>query len=513
MTTYTLRKGSPAKTRTDLVVIGVARTDKGELVACPGAEDVASEYGRRFKPLLTSMGFRGDPGEVLRLPTAGTIKAGQLLVVGLGAREQLTTEKVRRAAGVAARNLGNAASVALALPAVDADHVRAVADGFISGIYTFTRYKSRTDEAGVAEVSLLSDAARTPDAVAALEAARAVGELVHEARDWVNTPPNDLTPELFADAVVALGEKADGRGSRGRKQRVEIEVLGVEELEALGCGGILGVGQGSANPPRLVKLTYAPEGARASIAFVGKGITYDSGGLTIKSGAGMALMKNDMGGAAAVIAATFAIAALELPVAVTTYAPMAENMVSGAAMRPGDVLTMRNGKTVEVTNTDAEGRLILADALALAVEGSPDAVVDVATLTGGCVVALGEKVAGLMGGAATTAAISAAAEASGEMLWPLPIPDESRKAVTESKIADVLQANWVRWGGTLYAAAFLEQFVGETPWAHLDIAGPAWASSAWGHVPTGATGFGITTLVEYAASLASGAPDGAPAQD
>ena len=216
----------------------------------------------------------------------------------------------------------------------------------------------------------------------------------------------------------------------------------------------------------------------------------------------MALMKNDMGGAAAVIAATFAIAALELPVAVTTYAPMAENMVSGAAMRPGDVLTMRNGKTVEVTNTDAEGRLILADALALAVEGSPDAVVDVATLTGGCVVALGEKVAGLMGGAATTAAISAAAEASGEMLWPLPIPDESRTAVTESKIADVLQANWVRWGGTLYAAAFLEQFVGETPWAHLDIAGPAWASSAWGHVPTGATGFGITTLVEYAASLA-----------
>ncbi len=201
----------------------------------------------------------------------------------------------------------------------------------------------------------------------------------------------------------------------------------------------------------------------------------------------MATMKYDMGGAAAVIAATFAIAALELPVAVTTYAPMAENMVSGSAMRPGDVLTMFNGKTVEVTNTDAEGRLILADALAMAAVDEPDAIIDVATLTGPCIVALGEKVAGVFGDDETTAAVSDAAAASGELLWRLPIPDETREAVrTESKIADVLQHNWVRWGSALFAAAFLEEFVDDRPWAHLDIAGPAWnTGGAWGHVHAG----------------------------
>jgi leucyl aminopeptidase len=219
-------------------------------------------------------------------------------------------------------------------------------------------------------------------------------------------------------------------------------------------------------------------------------------------------MKYDMGGAAAVLAATFAIAELGLPVAVTTYAPMAENMVSGAAMRPGDVLTMHDGQTVEVTNTDAEGRLILADALAMAVEGDPDSIVDAATLTGPCIVALGEKVSGLFGDDATTAAIAAAAERSGEMLWRLPIPDESRDAVRDSKIADVLQHNWVRWGSALFAAAFLSEFVGDKPWAHLDIAGPAWNTGGpWGHVPAGATGYGITTLVAYAAALAGGLPD------
>jgi leucyl aminopeptidase len=500
VTTYTLRKGSPAKTRTDLVVIGVARSAKGDLEAAPGAEDVAAAYGRRFRPMLSSMGFRGEPGDVLRLPTSGTIKAGQLLVVGLGRRDTLTHEGVRRAAGVAARSVGNAASVALALPALDAEHVRAVADGFLSGGYTFTRYKSRSDESGVAEVAILSDVARRQDVVAAMAAARSVGDLVNRARDWVNTPPNDLTPELFADAVVALGKELTGRGG---KPKVRIEVLGPQELEELRCGGILGVGLGSANPPRLVKLTWEPESPHASVAFVGKGITYDSGGLTIKPGSSMATMKYDMGGAAAVIAATFAIAELGLPVAVTTYAPMAENMVSGSAMRPGDVLTMHDGQTVEVTNTDAEGRLILADALAMAAQGGHDSIVDVATLTGPCVVALGEKVAGLFGDDVTTSAVQDAARASGELLWRLPIPEESREAVrTESKIADVLQHNWVRWGSALFAAAFLAEFVGNTPWAHLDIAGPAWnGGGPWGHVPSGATGYAIPTLVAYAEGL------------
>ncbi len=500
MTTYTLRKGSPAKTRTDLVVIGVARTSKGDLEVCPGAEDVSAAYGRKFRPLLASMGFDGDVGEVLRVPTAGTLKAVQLLVVGMGKRDSLTIEGVRRAAGVAARNTGNAASVALALPAHDAEHVRAVVEGFTLGGYRFTSYKSRSDDSGVSEVSILSDAARRQDAGAALEAARTVGKLVNRARDWVNTPPNDLTPELFADAVVKLGKELTGRA----KRKVDIEVLEVDELEKLGCGGILGVGGGSANSPRLVRLTWAPEDARASVAFVGKGVTYDSGGLTIKPGSSMATMKYDMGGAAAVLAATFAIAELGLPVKVTTYAPMAENMLSGDAMRPGDVLTMYGGQTVEVTNTDAEGRLILADALAMAAESDHDAIIDVATLTGPCIVALGEKVAGVFGDDDTTAAVEAAAKASGEMVWRLPIPDETHEAVhTESKIADLLQHNWVRWGSALFAAAFLNAFTGDKPWAHLDIAGPAYnGSGPWGHVPSGATGYAIPTLVAYAAALA-----------
>ncbi len=507
MTTYTLRKGNPAKTRTDLVVIGVARTAKGELEACPGGEEVAAAYGRKFRPMLTSMGFRGDKGEVLRIPTGGTIKADQLLLVGLGSREKLTLEGVRRAAGVAARNVGNAASVSLALPAHDAPHVRAVSDGFLLGSYAYSGYKSSPDGDAPSEVSVLSEAARRQDAVAALEAAQTVSGLVNRARDWVNTPPNDLTPELFADAVVALGKDLKGRA---RKPKVTIEVLGTDELRSLGCGGILGVGMGSENQPRLVKLTWAPDKPVGSVAFVGKGVTYDSGGLTIKPGNSMATMKYDMGGAAAVIAATFAIAELGIPVAVTTYAPMAENMVSGNSMRPGDVLTMYDGQTVEVTNTDAEGRLILADALAMAAEGDHDSIIDVATLTGPCIVALGDKVAGLFGDDEPVAALTAAAEASGEMLWRLPIPDESREAVrTESKIADVLQSNWVRWGSALFAAAFLGEFVGDKPWAHLDIAGPAFNEHGpWGHVPSGATGYAIPTLVAYAAGLAEQQPEG-----
>jgi leucyl aminopeptidase len=497
VTTYTLRKGSPAKTRTDLVVIGAARTRKGDLVPAPGAEDVAEAYGRRFKPLLTSMGFKAEPGEVLRLPAGDAIKAGQLLVVGLGAQDTLGPDKVRRAAGVAARNLRNAASVALALPADDAEHVAAVAEGFVSGLYGYHVYKSGQDESQVAEVALLSEAARRQDAVAALEEARTVGAMVRVARDWVNTPPNDLPPETFADAARERAEQR--RARRGRPAGVEVEVLGPEQLEGLGCGGILGVAQGSAREARLVRLTWSPPDARGSLALVGKGVTYDSGGLNLKSGSSMATMKFDMGGAAAVLAATFAIADLGLPVTVTTYAPMVENMPSGRAMRPGDVLTTRSGRTVEITNTDAEGRLILGDAISLALEDDPDLLVDVATLTGACVASLGERVAGVFGDDATVAEVLAAARTSGELMWPLPIPEQSRQAVRETKVADVLQADMVRWGSALYAAAFLEQFVEGRPWAHLDIAGAAWNSgSPTGHLPAGATGFGVTTLVELA---------------
>lgn len=508
MTTYTLRKGSPAKTRTDVVVIGVVRRPKGKLEAAAGGEDVAAAYGRRFNPLLSSAGFRGDAGEVLRVPTGETLRAAQLLLVGLGPADRLDLETLRRAAGTAARHMGNAATASLALPMTDAAQVGAVVEGFVGGLYSFTRYKSAAEPTSVSEISLLSPVAREQSALVALDRGQVLATHVAHARDWTNSPPNDLSPAAFADAVVALG-KEQRRAPRGQGPKVTVEVLEPEQLRELGCGGILGVGQGSVHEPRLVRLTWKPKQARASVALVGKGVTYDSGGLTLKPGSSMATMKYDMGGAAAVIAATFAVAALDLPVEVTTYAPMAENMPSGSAMRPGDVITIHGGQTVEVTNTDAEGRLLLADALALAVEEEPDLVVDVATLTGACMVALGEKVAGVMGGDRAVAQVTAAAKGSGELFWPLPIPEESRTAVTEgSPIADVLQASWLRWGGALYAAAFLEQFVGEAAWAHLDIAGPAWnTAGAWGHVPSGATGFGVTTLVSLVERLAEETPE------
>jgi leucyl aminopeptidase len=496
VTSYTLRRGAPDKTRTDLVVIGVATGKSGALVAAPGAEAVASAYGRRFAPLLASMGFAGALGEVLKVPTNGALNAAQLLAVGLGPRADLTTEKVRRAAGVAARNLGNVASVALALPAIDGAHVRAVAEGFRSGLYRFDANRSGGAENGrtaVADVILLSDAARQREVVDALAAADVLGECADRARDWVNTPANDLAPTAFAEA---LEDAARGTG-------VGFERIDVDALTAMGCGGILGVGLGSANPPCLVKLSWRPEEATASVALVGKGITYDSGGLTIKPGASMKTQKMDMAGAAAAASAVLAVAALELPVGVTAYLPLAENMISGSSMRPGDVLTTLSGKTVEVLNTDAEGRLVLADALTMAVRDEPDVILNVATLTGPCVVALGDKIAGLFGDDASVAAFQDAAAATGEMFWHLPIPEEQRTSVrTESRVADLLQHNWVRWGSALYAAAFLEQFVEGRPWVHLDIAGPAYNNgSPWGHVPHGATGFSLSTIVEYVEQL------------
>ncbi|CAA9360486.1 MAG: Cytosol aminopeptidase PepA [uncultured Nocardioidaceae bacterium] len=499
MTTYSLRKGSAEKIKSDVVVVGVVQTEDG-LQAAPGAEGVASAYGRRFAPLLSTMGFTGKAGETTTVPTGGVIKSPLLILVGLGERDRLTTERVRRAAGVAARSVSNASTVALALPALDADHVRAIADGYLLGSYAFTAFKSADAPGTPNEVVILSDVARSKDAGRALETAQVVARATCLARDWVNTPAGNLTPPLFADAVTTASKD-------NKDAKVTVKVTDEARLEADGYGGIIGVGRASANPPRLVELSYKPRGAKAHLALVGKGITFDSGGLSLKPGAAMTTMKIDMSGAAAVIAATFAIAELGLPVRVSTFAPMAENMVSGNATRPGDVLTMYGGKTVEVLNTDAEGRLILADALVKATEQSPDLIVDVATLTGACVIALGDRVAGILGNdEETVKSIKDAGERAGEAFWPLPITSEmTEKVRTNSKVADLAQHNSERWGGTLYAAAFLQEFVGDTTWAHLDIAGPAFNEKGpHGYTPSGGTGIGVSTLVQVAQSLSDG---------
>jgi leucyl aminopeptidase len=501
VTTYILRSASPAKTRVDAVVVGVAKTAKGPVVVA-GGEDVAAAYGRKFRPLLSTLGFTGKAGESAKVPTGGTINSPLLVLVGLGEKADVGPVAVRRAAGVAARSVSNAASVAVALPADSEALVRAATEGWALGGYTFNDYKLDTKPKPVdaAEVVVLSPLARQQDAIAAFERAQLVAAAANRTRHWVNLPANDLSPAGLADEVAeAHATLTKGRGA----PKLDLRVWDEQELAADGCGGILAVGQGSATPPRLVRLQWAPEGAETHVALVGKGVTYDSGGYTIKPAASMVSMKEDMAGAASVVQAIFTIAELGLPVKVTAWAPMAENMISGAAMRPGDVVTIRGGTTVEITNTDAEGRMILADALVLAAEEKPDMIVDIATLTGHMVVALGDRVAGVMGDGDVVGALRAAAESCGEALWPMPIPEEMTERVRSSKVADLSQHDWIRWGGGLYAAAFLREFTDGIPWGHLDIAGPAFnTGGAHGHTPPGGTGFGVATLVEYVASLA-----------
>ncbi|MGN0064057.1 MAG: leucyl aminopeptidase [Nocardioides sp.] len=492
--TYSLRAASPAKTRVDAVVVGVVSGDKGPHLCTAGA-DVAEAYGRKLRPLLSTLGVKGKAGEVAKVPTNGTINSPLLVLVGLGADES-DTAAVRRAAGVAARSIPNAASVALALPASTPEEAAAVLTGHRLGAYTYDRYKSAKPEAGdPGTVVVLSAEARRNEMEEAFSAAQVLADAVIATRDWVNTPPADLTPPAFAEAVAeAHGALTKGRGA----PEVAIEVFDHEQLAEMDCGGILSVGDSSDAPARLVRLEWAPADAVGHVALVGKGITFDSGGLSIKPSSSMTGMKGDMAGAAAVVQATFAIARLGLPVRVTTYAPMAENMVSGTATRPGDVVTIRGGRTVEIANTDAEGRMILADAMVLAAEDEPDVLVDIATLTGHLQLALGDRVGAVLGSDDVVADVIAAGRVGGEAHWPMPIPEEMAERITSSKVADLLQHDWVRWGGGLYAAAFLREFTAGLPWAHLDIAGKEINSGgAYGHVVPGATGFGVATLVEF----------------
>ncbi len=498
MTSYSLRSANPARTRVDAVVVGVVSGPKGPQL-CDAAEEVTKAYGRRLRPLLSTLGVTGKAGESVKVPTIDEVNAPLLVLVGLG-DDPTDAIAVRRAAGVAARSVANAASVALALPAETAELIGAVVEGHRLGSYRFTRYKSAKQETtDPADVVVLSSIARRAEAASALEKAEILADAVVLCRDWVNTPPGDLTPPLFADAVSAAHKAlTKGRGA----PKVTLEVFDKEQLEEMGCGGILSVGDSSSAPSRLAKLTWSPANAVAHLALVGKGVTFDSGGLTIKPSSSMTNMKGDMAGAASVVAATFAIARLGLPIRVTAFAPMAENMVSSTSTRPGDVITMHNGKTVEIANTDAEGRMLLGDALSLAVLEKPDVLLDIATLTGHMQLALGDKVGAVLGTDQPVRDVLAAGVVAGEQHWRMPITEEMHERVTSSKIADLLQHDWVRWGGGLYASAFLREFTDGLPWAHLDIAGKEMnTGSAYGHVPSGATGFGITTLVEFARAM------------
>ncbi|WP_416964463.1 leucyl aminopeptidase [Streptomyces sp. Agncl-13] len=502
MTALTLSTAAAPGLRADAIVIGVGKGGKGPVVA-PGADAVDKAYDGRLAGVLETLGASGAEGEITKLPAPAGFKAPLVLAVGLGTEpeegEAYDAEALRRAAGVAARALTGAKKAAFALPLADAADAGAIAEGALLGAYSFDAYKGNGKDAKgkapLAEVALLGGKPRDKEYKAAVERALAVTEELNRARDLINTPPNDLDPEAFA-AVAQTAAKEHG---------IKVEVLDEKALEKGGYGGILGVGAGSAAGPRLVKLSYTHADATKHLAFVGKGITYDSGGISLKPAGHNETMKCDMSGAAAVFAAVVAAARLGLAVNVTGWLALAENMPSGSATRPGDVLRMYSGKTVEVLNTDAEGRLVLADALWAASAEKPDAIVDVATLTGAMMLALGSRTFGVMANDdAFRSAIVEAADEVGEPSWPMPLPEHLRKGM-DSPTADIANMG-ERMGGGLVAGLFLREFVGEgIAWAHLDIAGPAFNESGpFGYTPKGGTGTAVRTLVRLAELTAAG---------
>ncbi|WP_030909619.1 leucyl aminopeptidase [Streptomyces sp. NRRL F-5126] len=513
MTALTLTTSGAATLRADVIVVGVAKGAAGPVVAT-GAEAVDKGFDGRLAGVLETLGATGAEGEVTKLPAPSGFKSPVVLAVGLGPvpekDEAYGTESLRRAAGVAARALTGTKKAGIALPVEAAEDVAAIGEGILLGSYAFTTYRdgerkkangakaATKDDAGkqpLGEAALLGAKPRDKAHKAAADRAIALTEEINRARDLINIPSNDLTPADFAAIATAAG----------KEHGIKVEVLDEKALAKGGYGGLIGVGQGSVNPPRLVRLSYTPRGAKQNLAFVGKGITYDSGGISLKPAGHNETMKCDMSGAAAVFAAVVTAARLGLKVGVTGWLALAENMPSGSATRPGDVLRMYSGKTVEVLNTDAEGRLVLADAITRAAEEKPDAIVDVATLTGAMVLALGNRTFGVMANddAFRTAVYEIAGE-TGEAAWPMPLPVDLRKGL-DSPIADLANMG-ERMGGGLVAGIFLREFVPEgTTWAHLDIAGPAFNEGApFGYTPKGGTGSAVRTLVSLAEHAAAG---------
>ena len=488
---------APRDVRADAIVVAVRQGEDGlELAA--GAADVDDALGGGLAATLTALGATGKAEEVTRAVSGSRLAAPLIAAVGIGKAADgdpggADAEILRRCAGAAVRSLASPAirTVALALPAGDPASAEAVALGALLGSYFFGRYRSNGH--APANLTLVAAGDHVAGAVARAEVLAAAVTL---ARDLVNASPSHLYPESFA-AEAATVAASCGLG---------IEVLDESALRAGGYGGICGVGQGSIHPPRLVRLSYSHPDAAKTLVLAGKGITFDSGGLSLKPAKAMETMKSDMSGAAAVLAALQAIAAIGPAVNVVGYLPLAENMPGGGAQRPSDVITIYGGTTVEVLNTDAEGRLVLADALARAGSDEPDLIVDIATLTGAQVIALGTRVSAVMANDdAAREGIADAAGRAGEAMWPMPLPEELRKGL-DSKVADLANVAGEREGGMLTAGLFLREFVPDgVRWAHLDIAGPAFhEGEPYGYTPKGGTGFAVRTLVQIAQDVADG---------
>jgi leucyl aminopeptidase len=469
----------------------------------PRLAAVDRAVGGRLSDAVRSGDFRGKPNQSLLVYPGGGVAAGRLLLVGLGEAGALDTDAFRRAAGVAVSEAvrRKARQVAIAVPRARGVKLpvaaRAMAEGAVLAGYRFDTYRSQRPKKNesLAGVALSFErAADTRPARAAAKAGVAIAESQNVARQLSNEPPNALPPLALAREAARVAKEV---GLRCR-------VLDVAEMRRRKMGAILAVGQGSTHPPRLVVLEHNAPGGRGkarrgplpTICLVGKGITFDSGGISIKPSAAMDEMKHDMSGAATVVGALRACALLKLPLHVVGVIGAAENLPSGTAYRPGDIVTSMSKKTIEILNTDAEGRVVLADALHFAnTEFAPVAMVDVATLTGACVVALGSHATGLFGtDDRLVEHLRRAGEATAERVWPMPVWEGHRKAV-ESTVADVKNVAG-REASSSTAAAFLAAFAGKTPWAHLDIAGTGWTGKSAPYQPRGATGVGVRLLVE-----------------
>jgi len=484
---------------TPYAVIGLSAT-AGKLKIESGAVTVNE---KALLDILKNLGATGKSNEIIKVPYSNP---QTIYFTGLGeTSKSYDPENLRRAAGSAARELAGQSTATFALPASTLAQISAVAEGAALGAYAFNEFRSSTKSDFKEPLEQIVIATKsTSDAAAkrALVRAEIIARNTAMVRDLINTPPSHLTPDSFCTRMKKLATPLG----------LKVEVLNEATLKNQGYGGIIGVGQGSANPPRLLHISYTPNKARARYAFVGKGITFDTGGLALKPANGMEAMKSDMSGAAAVIGAIFAIAELKLPVAIDAWAPLAENMVSENATRPSDIISIYGGKTVEVLNPDAEGRLVLADAIVRAQEvakkaGGLDGIIDVATLTGAQVVALGTRTSAVMtNDVEFSQQFLEASEKAGEAFWPMPLPEELRASL-DSPVADLANIG-DRMGGMLVAGLFLKEFIEpDISWLHLDIAGPAYnESTPHGYTPVGGTGIALRSLVTLVESASSQAP-------
>ena len=488
--TVTVVGSLPKRRSKAVLVVGVF--DEDGTAAVLGGQFLDAEAVREIETALTALGAKAGTEQVTRLHIP-SLPVASVLAVGLGAaREEWPAETIRRAAGTASRALHGVQSVITTLSDL---HLEAAVTGLILGAYQMHEFRSAKTAPTEPALSAITALSTATGAKRVAARAAAIASAVATARDLVNTPPSHLHPDELAKRAKALGTAAG----------LSVQVLDEKALAKGGYGGIIGVGQGSVNPPRLVRMVHrGGKGKGPSVALIGKGITFDTGGISIKPAAQMHHMTSDMAGAAAVIATMLLVAGENLPIDVIATVPIAENMPSATAQRPGDVLTQYGGTTVEVLNTDAEGRLILADAIVRACEDSPDYLIETSTLTGAQTVALGARIPGVMGSDEFRDRVAAISQREGENGWPMPLPDELKDDL-KSTVADLANISSQRFAGMLVAGVFLREFVAEdVQWAHIDIAGPAYNTSGpWGYTPKGGTGVPVRTLFAACEDIAA----------